>query len=370
MTTQTENTPTDAAPTMVGLLADPGLPRNLAHQLAAELPGLLAADVGGRWNAEVGDTELTLDAQAALPMVGIGRRAREQHEGWHVVVLLTDLPRRAGSQPVVADAATGERVGLVSIPALGALAQRRRTRDAVLRLVADHLVSGPDSEQSQDGSGAAAPLTRLDPQRSERADESDAGAAGTEDEVDVRLGLTGLRGRVRLLAGMVRANRPWRLVPSLAPALAAAAAGAAFGIFYSNIWSLAVALGLGRQVAVTVLAVVAMSVWLIANNQLWERLASRELREEAILSNTSTVLTVGAGVVLMYGLLFAVSLTSAAVVIPPSYLGGQLGRETGFDDYLMIAWLSCSMGTVAGAVGSGFADEDAVRKAAYSRREL
>ncbi|MBP2366780.1 hypothetical protein JOF36_002476 [Pseudonocardia parietis] len=34
---------------------------------------------------------------------------------------------------------------------------------------------------------------------------------------------------------MVRANRPWRLVPNLSLAIAGAAAGAAFGVFYSNI---------------------------------------------------------------------------------------------------------------------------------------
>lgn len=187
--------------------------------------------------------------------------------------------------------------------------------------------------------------------------------------MDVRLALTGTRGRARLLAGLVRANRPWRLVPSLSPAIAAAAAGAAFGIFYSNIWSLATALGVGRQIAVSALAIVAMIVWLILDHRLWERRVDRSLREEALLSNASTVLTVATGVLCMYAVLFVLALLGAVVVVPPDYLAGNLGREWGADDYLMIAWLSCSMGTVAGALGSGFADDGAVRQAAYSRRE-
>ncbi|MBP2371887.1 hypothetical protein [Pseudonocardia parietis] len=178
-----------------------------------------------------------------------------------------------------------------------------------------------------------------------------------------------MRGRLRLLGGMVRANRPWRLVPSLAPALAAAGAGAAFGIFYSNIWQLATALGTGRQVTVMLLALVAMTAWLIGNNGLWESSRHRSLREEMVLSNLSTVLTVACGVLIMFILLLLFTLLAAALVIPPHYLGSTLMQPPGIGDYVMIAWLSTSMGTVAGALGSGFADESAVRQAAYSRRE-
>ncbi|MDQ4117253.1 MAG: hypothetical protein M3235_09865 [Actinomycetota bacterium] len=359
----------------VGLLADPGAAAELAHRLEGELPGLLGRHAGGSWSVESVEEELELDENGALPVVGIGSRAIEDR-GWDTVVLISDLPRRAGSEPVAADGATAHRVGLLSLPALGAVAQYRRARDTVLRLVAGHLAPESGERDENVRTGSAVPLTRLDTS-GERSggdtgpeDTDDAGSGGAEDEIDVRLAMTGIRGRVRLLAGMVRANRPWRLVPSLSPALAAAAAGAAFGIFYSNIWSLAVALGIWRQSVVCLMALVAMIVWLILNNRLWERRTDRSLREEAILSNASTVLTVATGVLCMFALLFVIALVGSVVVVPGHYLAGNLGREWGVDDYVMIAWLSCSMGTVAGALGSGFADEAAVRRAAYSRREL
>jgi hypothetical protein len=357
----------------IGLLADPGAAAELAHRLGDDLPALLGRHVGGSWAVEPVETELELDENGALPVVEIGNRALDDR-GWDAVVLVSDLPRRAGAEPVAADAATGHRVGLLSLPALGAVAQYRRARDTVLRLVADHLVAGASDDDVR--SGAAGALTRLDTSGTRTGgddgpeDTDDAGSGGAEEEIDVRLALTGTRGRVRLLLGLVRANRPWRLVPSLAPALAAAAAGAAFGIFYSNIWSLATALGVWRQVVVCVMALVAMVVWLILNNRLWERRSDRSLREEAMLSNASTVLTVAVGVLCMFVLVFVIALVGAVVVIPGHYLASNLGREWGVDDYLMIAWLSCSMGTVAGALGSGFADEKAVRQAAYSQREL
>ncbi|GAA1379195.1 hypothetical protein GCM10009613_01490 [Pseudonocardia kongjuensis] len=356
-------------PTVLGLVADPGLPTELAHRLARELPELLDRDADGSWEVRVTDHRIALDRHGALPMIEIGERAREQDD-LDAVVLITDLPRRAGSDPVVADGATGARVGLVSLPALGAFDQYRRCRDTVVRLVTRHLF--PSRERAGVGqdsdAGRAGSLTRLDPADSDSPDDG-AGSAGVEDDVDVRLSLTGLRGRVRLLAGLVRANRPWRLVPSLSPAIAAAAAGAAFGIFYSNIWELASALSVGRQATIMLVALTGMTTWLILDNGLWESRRSRSLREEMLLSNLSTVLTVAFGVLTMYVLLFGITLTAAVLVIPPDYLGTNIMREAGIGDYLMIAVLSASMGTIAGALGSGFADEGAVRQAAYSRRE-
>ena len=359
----------------VGLLADPGAATALACRLESELPGLLGRYAGGSWIVESAEEELELDENGALPVVEIGSRALEDR-GWDAVVLVSDLPRRAGTEPVAADGATAHRIGLLSLPALGAVAQYRRARDTVLRLVAGHLAPDGGGRDAHVRAGAAGALTRLDTSGERTGgdtgpeDTDEAGSGGAEDEIDVRLAVTGARGRARLLAGMVRANRPWRLVPSLSPALAAAAAGAAFGIFYSNIWSLAVALGIWRQVVVCLMALVAMIVWLILNNRLWERRTDRSLREEAILSNASTVLTVATGVLCMFALLFLIALAGSVIVVPGHYLSGTLGREWGVDDYVMIAWLSCSMGTVAGALGSGFADESAVRRAAYSRREL
>src|SRR5699024_8264109 len=69
--------------------------------------------------------------------------------------------------------------------------------------------------------------------------------------------------RVRLIGGMVRANRPWRLVPTLSGALAAAIGTAAFGVFYSSIWEMAVAMSNLRLLWIAVTAVAAMSAWLI-----------------------------------------------------------------------------------------------------------
>ena len=372
----TEETASHRA-TVLDLVADPGLPAELARWLTRELPDHLGRDGDGGWEVRLSDQPISLDQRGALPMLEIGDKVRAD-TGADAVVLITDLPRRVGRDAVVADAGTGHRVGLVSVPALGGFNQARRLRDTVTRLVTAHLIPAEDRSPIGERAHAtrAGALVRLDPEQdtgdgenTDPDDTDDAGSAGVENEVDVRLGLTGMRGWWRLLGGVVRANRPWRLVYSLSPAIAAAAAGAAFGIFYSNIWQLATALGTGRQAVLLLLALVGMCAWLIFDNGLWEHRRDGSLRAEAWLSNVSTVCTIAVGVATMYAVLFAMALLAAVVVIPPEYLGSQLMRDTRVTDYLLIAWLSTSIGTVAGALGSGFADEGAVRQAAYSRRE-
>jgi hypothetical protein len=187
--------------------------------------------------------------------------------------------------------------------------------------------------------------------------------------IDVSLALVGWRGHARLLFGMVRDNRPWRLVPHLASATAAAAATAAFAIFYSSIWGMAEALPPWRLAVVTAGAIVAMAGWLVVYNHLWERSAAHHTPVEAVLYNASTALTLLLGVAFMYGILYVLALAVASMVIDAGYLSSQLGHPVGIGDYCTLVWLASSMGVVAGALGSSLDSEEAVRAAAYSRRE-
>jgi hypothetical protein len=367
---------------VLGLLADPGMPATLVRRLVdgGELPALLdsrAAD-GGGWRVETATRPLSLDADGNIPTVDIGR-AEAGTRGWDVVVLVTDLPRRAGTDPILADYSGAQRVGLLSVPALGAIRLRRRAQEAVVYLVAEYLHPPPARRRTEQDAGDEA----------DGADGSDGSDRGTQDAaaeprtvtaplqhvdspdagLDQHLALRGFRGRTRLLAGMVRANRPWLLVPSLSPAIAGAAAGAAFGVFYSNIWTLADAFTPARLALVGALAVVAMIVWLIGDNGLWERPSNRRLREEAVLFNVATVVTMFVAVVYVYVLLCLATLGAAYVVIPEGFMSSTLGHPVDAGDYAGLALLAASMGIIAGALGSGLAGEETVRRAAYSKRE-
>src|SRR3954447_1958320 len=131
---------TPQPPILVGLLADPDLPAELAKHLADALPRALAKADGAReWRAtahvvplvagHVGDEEPLLQAISD----------RKAAEGWDVAVGLTDLPRRAGTRAVVADLDARRGVALTSVPALGVVRVPHRARDVVVRLVLELL---------------------------------------------------------------------------------------------------------------------------------------------------------------------------------------------------------------------------------------
>lgn len=359
---QPEPAPEGRQHVTVVLLADEGLPAAVAARLAEDLPALLARHLGDdvRWSVDARPHTLPLEGNGEIPMHRLA--AQSEHHHADAVVLLTDLPRRLGTQPVVAEYSRTGAVALVSLPALGSVAVTHKARDLLIHLLAHQLRLTP-AAAARAGSPARVPTWIQKLATPTRHVDSQA------DGIDGYLALIGLRGRVRLLAGMVRDNRPWRLVPQLASATAAAAATAAFGIFYSSIWNMADALPLWRLALITLVAITALVAWLLFYNHLWDRPATLGDRKKAVLYNAATVLTLLTGVGCMYAMLYLLAFTAAVAVIDVNYLQTQLHHAAGIGDYARLTWLACSMGIVAGALGSSLEGEDAVRRATYSKRE-
>jgi hypothetical protein len=346
----------------VGVLADEGLPEQVITTIADDLPGVFATRVSEqtRWRVDHEVAQLPLDDNGDIPMRTLSQRHREDR-GWDVLVLVTDLPRRAGTKPVVAGVDVEHGVAMISLPALGAVLVRHRARALLVRVVRQLLSRRLGIDGDHRGRGMVARLREaLAPTQR---------VPGGRDSDATHLALVGLRGRVRLLAGMVRDNRPWRLVPHLAGATAAAAGTAAYGIITSSFWKLADALSPLRLAAITVLTVLVMTVWLTAYNHLWDRPSEADERRKAMLYNVSTATTLAIGVACMYAILFVLALLAAAVLIDSGYFAQSLGHPVGVGSYLNLVWLCSSVGIVAGALGSSLEDEETVRNATYGRRE-
>ncbi|MGC4935153.1 hypothetical protein ACLQ3C_15880 [Gordonia sp. DT30] len=175
-------------------------------------------------------------------------------------------------------------------------------------------------------------------------------------------------GRLRLALGMVRDNRPWRLIPTLTGMMAAAAAAASFGVFYASIWSMANSLSVWRLLAISLLSLLLATVWLVVNNRLWEN-PRNSSRRRARLYNTATVVTVAFSAAVLYLALFTATLLAAAVVIDSGYLARTLGGPVGPANYVCLAWLATSLGMFAGAIGSSADSRDDVLRATYGYRE-
>jgi hypothetical protein len=354
----------------VGVVADPGLPAEVAAALAAHgLTEHLAAKIGPwpRWAVETVTAVLPVNEDGIVPLSKLA--AIRRREGWDVAVYLTDLPRRSGTQPVVADLSITHAAALISLPAVGWVRLRRCVRDVVVYLLRRFTEDRPELDRAGRSHPQQIGLRRRLPQLS-----GDLGLMVHEDvsshpDADFTLALNGWHGRARLLFGMVRDNRPWVLVPHLASATAAAGAATAAGIFYSSVWGIAEALPLWRLALIMVASVTVMAVWLLIYNHLWERPDDLHPPGEAVIYNLSTAVTLLLGVACMYGLLYVAALSVSALVIDPGYLQSQLHHHVDPGDYATMVWLASSIGVVAGALGSSLDGEEAVRKAAYSRRE-
>jgi hypothetical protein len=178
-------------------------------------------------------------------------------------------------------------------------------------------------------------------------------------------------GHWRVLSGMVLANRPWLLVPGLKSALVAALATGAIATINSTVWMLAGTLSTWRLVVATVLSVALVVAWLVIDGELWERPDADDTatRERSRLYNTSTVVTLSAGVLICYLSLYLVNLAWALFVLEPGVMGGYLHSSMGYGDILVLAWFVASAATVGGGLGSGFESDESIRAAAYSKRE-
>ena len=349
---QPEEVRQDSLPEVtVGVLAAPGteavaehLTRDMTDVLSQQFPGV-------RWASRVVVDRLVQPPAGTGELVAAARE-RLLHEDFDLALVLTDLPLQVSRRPQVGHASPMHAVGLVSVPALGALAVRRRAQQVAVRLV--HSLLGR--------SGADIDVHRLH----ERAKELGSEVEGSGDGVGFAARV--LTGHLRLLVGMVVANRPWRLAARLSRALVAAVAAGVFALVTSDVWRLADAFGALRHVGVALSSVLGITATLVIGAQLWERAPNRRVRQQVLLFNAATTATVLIGVVVLYAALFALALVAALLLVVPELLSAALGHPAGLADYAELAWLTSSLATVGGALGAGLETDEAVRQAAYSHR--
>ena len=283
-------------------------------------------------------------------------------EDWELVLCLTDLPLRIGRRPVSGHASPAHRVSVVSVPALGAARLQRRALDIAVDLIG--AVLGLPAPQQDDGRAPRKRAQRLHRRLVDLAELAD------QDPLHGPTGLAALArgGRLRLLVGMVRANRPWRLAARLYRALVAAVAAVAFALVTSDVWRVSASLNTARLVGITLLSVALTVTSLVAVHGLWERGGEGRARDQVALFNATTVVTVVLGVASLYLSLMALTLMGAGLVITPDTLSEAIAADVGLGEYLKLAWFASSLATVGGALGAGLESDVAVREAAYAYR--
>ena len=355
-----------SADTFVTLLADPHAPTEIARHLAEILPTRLADKSldGKRFDIKVISEPFSSGTEDPPTLM---RRIfdRVHPEKQDVVVALTELPLHSQGHKLVADLSHERGLALLSLPALGGLRLQARTEWAVEEVI--RILMRPPAQAPEDGdqkSSLAGPFAnRLTPIRPAPVDQ--------EEATDLRYVVSGPSGHLRLLAGMVRANRPWRLVPGLSKSFAAALATGAIATVNSTVWSLAESLGFLRLVIAMVGSIALMIGWLVVDARLWHRSggASPQAKQKAKLYNASTLITLGIGVLVCYGGLFVINLLWALFIINDRVWASMTQTPFSATEYVTLSWLVASVATVGGALGSSLEGDQAIRAAAYSKRE-
>jgi hypothetical protein len=343
---------------VVGLVATPpDYPARVAARLTAELADRLAerVDADVRWTVRVGWGEVAPRRDGGVEALLDDLARRRTDDRWDVAICLTDLPLHTDRVPLVAQTSARRRVAMVSLPALG-LHQLRAVRAAVPDLVGRLLTDASDERVPPTGWAQAELASRVVAIRR---------MVGEDDAGELRYVASRLVGRVRLLTGMVRANRPGRALLGLSKLLVGAFGTAAFALTTNTIWQMGDALGGVRLTVIMLLALTALIAWLILAHDLWEKPDQETSAELARLFNLGTILTLTLATAVSYLVLFAGTVLAGALLIDTSVLGQTLQRPVGFTDYLTLAWIISSLATVGGAIGSGLENEETVRAAAY-----
>jgi hypothetical protein len=341
----------------VGLQAEPQL-RDLAERIADDV----RADLERRfpdiaWRVELGENELA-DPQGRIAELVQDARRVLLDKSWDLTLWLTNLPLRSDDhRPLTAVVSATEGVALISVPALGVIDLDERVREAALDVIAALVgASGEEEDERPD---------RVRERLQELA--SPLGTVQVRDDNTIRFASAVIRGNLRLLVGMVRANHPWRVALKLSRALVAALGTAAYVLASTGFWTLAAHMTWARLLGLAIAALVVTSVALITAHGLWERSTNPATRERVVLFNTVTTLTIWIGVLSLYLALLAMSVIGAFSLVPPGALEAQIDRsDTGA--YLRLAWLATSLATLAGALGSLVESDLAVREAAYGYR--
>lgn len=335
--------------------------RSRAEKLVEGLPRSLSEHVDSRtdWRAEVCETE-PADASARPSELTESVRRRLLDRGWQMGIGLTALPLRVGRRPVATTASATHGVGLVSIPALGAIGVEERLHDAAVELVSG-LLGESAADGADDGRGE-----QLRTRSAELAAELPV-EEGTRHG-SLRFTQLAVSNNLRLLAGMIRANRPARVMSRLSRSATAALGTGAYALSSSSIWSLAHASTWLRLVAVGALSMLMILASLVIAHDLWERAANDAARERVVLFNVVTITTLAIGIAALYLGLVVILALAAAVTIPPAAFHEQISASPTVGEYARLAWFAASVATVGGALGSLVESDQAVRDAAYRPR--
>lgn len=350
--------PDDAAPTRVrlGVLlarTPDGGPDGHEDLDAAALATLLEdAYPGLTWDVVVLREELGDEDDDALDLLEI-TRDRMLDEDWDIAVGVTAGTLQLGRHTRTEQVSPVHAAGVLSLAHL-----EEPPVHAVARVVGEILGIDPDDD-------APSAADRRSAARWARQLADDVEHRERENPLAYAARVTGRN--MRMLAGTVRANKPWTLAVSLTRSTSTALATGALTLTTTDLWMLSAEYN-GVQMAVLgAVAVLAVTLSLIVGAHLWERPRRRAEREQVTLFNIATALTVLLGVIVLHVLLMLAALVGALLLVDANVFHDVTGDSATPLQYVKFAWFVGGLATIGSALGAGLEDDDAVRAAIFTR---
>jgi hypothetical protein len=348
---------------VLGLIVGPGVPERLVASIAERLPTALPKRFPGTsWNVVVHIDEFAgPGVDVDLPQLA---RRLMLEERWDLAVCLTPRPLRVGRRPVTAEASASLGVGVISIPALGAIGLTRRLFEAVLLTIDAMLRTRAEGNLTKDLKNRLQRIEDL------AKLSSTLGQPREETPGTIAFATATAFGNLRLLVGAIRGNRPLMMILGLSRALVAALAASAFGLTSPVIWRIANSTNVPRMILLTISSLFAIGFTFMASHSLWERTTTHGARTRVVLINLATSSTVAIGMIASYIALLVLNYLFGGTLIPESVLQDELKTSATASAYLRIAWLVSSLATLGGALGAVLESNAAARAAAYCIRPV
>lgn len=342
---------------VIGVMVDRGLPEKRVLNALARLgvppddlygPGGRSGDGGGPL-VQVRTATLPMRLDGSVRLADTAPGILDSY-GWDRLIYVTDLPLTT-RRPVISQTVYHGRATMLCLPAFGLLRCQEGLRQELGRLLKGRPAGAGVRERVSEGGDIE----------------------GGDVDADVTRVIDGHGRGIRLLLGMIAGNRPGQLYKVLTGCLAVAVATGAYGIFYGSMWQMSHAVTILRMAVISMASVGALTFWLIYHNGLWNRWPDREpdsvARWRARMDNWATVGTVLVAASMIYATVFLVLLVMSLVIVDVNYFRMQVHDEPFPWGYAKLAWMTASLGTMAGAIGSSFDSDDAIREATYNRRE-
>lgn len=355
---------------LIGLVVAPGVTEKLAQSLIDDIPNILSEQDNHQrdWKVDLVVDPLTGFAESVEE---IFKKIQDYHNKrkWDYVVGITDLPMFYHQNVLALDINKKNGAAIFSYPAFGWRPVKNRFKHAIVTIINELHYSEREHVGYDDNNRVKKEINKQFP--FSRIEKTEVHLKETGNNHLRYLSNSRSLGMIRLVSGMTFANNPLNMMASLSNIVAIAFTTGAFGLIFSTMWNMGLDFSVWRLFGISIMAILGMLVWIMVSHGLWESTKKAKHKRIVMLYNLTTIMTLFIAIVIYYMILYSLFLIAELVLLPPGFLGQQVGLEgpVSVQLYLSIPWFATSISTVAGAIGAGLLNDQLIKESTYGYRQ-